>query len=68
MCVCLKPYRIFNTWMGDFIKVAMLKRAMEEVRRENMLALAVESGDVLLGGLKALEVSDGGGGACSTNH
>ena len=52
-----KPYRIYNTWMGDFVKVAMLKKAMEEVRKENLLALVNESGAVLLNGLRTLEVS-----------
>ena len=42
------------------MKVAMLKKAMEEVRKEDLLALAKESGAVLLNGLRTLEVSDMG--------
>lgn len=43
--------------MGDFVKVAMLKKSMEEVRKGNLLALAKESGEILLSGLRTLEVS-----------
>lgn len=50
-----EPYRIYNTWMGDYVKVAMLQKSMEEVQKENLLGLVKESGAVLLNGLKTLE-------------
>ena len=45
-----------NTWMGDPIRVMMLRAVAEEVKTKNLLAQCQESGDVLLAGLRDLEV------------
>uniref|UniRef100_A0A915K3H0 (S)-3-amino-2-methylpropionate transaminase n=1 Tax=Romanomermis culicivorax TaxID=13658 RepID=A0A915K3H0_ROMCU len=50
-----EPYRIFNTWMGDPIKLALLETVIKTIRRDDLLGLNRESGKVLLGGLKDLE-------------
>ena len=49
-------YRIFNTWLGDPIRVVMLKAVAEEIKAKNLLASVSEGGEVLLDGLCYLEV------------
>jgi 4-aminobutyrate aminotransferase/(S)-3-amino-2-methylpropionate transaminase len=48
-------YRIFNTWMGDPIRLVMLKAVAAEIRSKDLLSQFRESGDVLLSGLRELE-------------
>ena len=52
----IQPSRIFNTWMGDPTKLLLLSAVIEEMKRENLLALVRESGYALLSGLKQLQV------------
>uniref|UniRef100_A0A8C1VP67 4-aminobutyrate aminotransferase, mitochondrial n=1 Tax=Cyprinus carpio TaxID=7962 RepID=A0A8C1VP67_CYPCA len=50
-----KPYRIFNTWMGDPSKNLFLSEVLNVIRRENLLEEVMRSGKALLQGLYALQ-------------
>lgn len=52
----LKPYRIFNTWMGEPNKLAMLESVMETIEKDKLLEVVKQSGDKLLTGLTDLQV------------
>ncbi|XP_028311028.1 4-aminobutyrate aminotransferase, mitochondrial [Gouania willdenowi] len=51
-----KPYRIFNTWMGDPSKNLFLCEVLNVIRKENLLDEVARSGKALLNGLYALQV------------
>ena len=42
--------------MGDHVRLVMLEAIVKEIQQKNLLKLVRESGDMLLGGLKELEV------------
>ncbi|KAJ6225024.1 hypothetical protein RDWZM_003569 [Blomia tropicalis] len=46
-----KPYRIFNTWLGDPAKLVLLEQVVKEIKKENLLSKITETGDHLLNGL-----------------
>ncbi|XP_028170076.1 4-aminobutyrate aminotransferase, mitochondrial, partial [Ostrinia furnacalis] len=50
-----QAYRIFNTWMGDPGKLILLERVLNVIKKENLLNLVSETGNVLKGGLHDLE-------------
>uniref|UniRef100_A0A3Q3L613 4-aminobutyrate--2-oxoglutarate transaminase n=1 Tax=Labrus bergylta TaxID=56723 RepID=A0A3Q3L613_9LABR len=50
-----KPYRIFNTWMGDPSKNLMLAEVLNVIRTENLLEEVCRSGKALLNGLYELQ-------------
>uniref|UniRef100_A0A3B3U9F7 4-aminobutyrate aminotransferase n=1 Tax=Poecilia latipinna TaxID=48699 RepID=A0A3B3U9F7_9TELE len=50
-----KPYRIFNTWMGDPSKNLFLVEVLNVIRRENLLEEVTRSGKALLNGLYELQ-------------
>uniref|UniRef100_UPI003AADBD11 4-aminobutyrate aminotransferase, mitochondrial isoform X3 n=1 Tax=Centroberyx gerrardi TaxID=166262 RepID=UPI003AADBD11 len=50
-----KPYRIFNTWMGDPSKNLFLSEVLNVIRRENLLEEVTRSGKALLHGLYELQ-------------
>uniref|UniRef100_A0AAX7UUW4 (S)-3-amino-2-methylpropionate transaminase n=1 Tax=Astatotilapia calliptera TaxID=8154 RepID=A0AAX7UUW4_ASTCA len=50
-----KPYRIFNTWMGDPSKNLFLSEVLNVIRRENLLEQVTRSGKALLNGLYELQ-------------
>ncbi|XP_005811779.1 4-aminobutyrate aminotransferase, mitochondrial isoform X1 [Xiphophorus maculatus] len=50
-----KPYRIFNTWMGDPSKNLFLVEVLNVIRRENLLEEVARSGKALLNGLYELQ-------------
>uniref|UniRef100_A0A3Q3W230 Uncharacterized protein n=1 Tax=Mola mola TaxID=94237 RepID=A0A3Q3W230_MOLML len=50
-----KPYRIFNTWMGDPSKNLFLAEVLNVIRRENLLEEVTRSGKALLNGLNELQ-------------
>ncbi|XP_034151096.1 4-aminobutyrate aminotransferase, mitochondrial isoform X1 [Esox lucius] len=50
-----KPYRIFNTWMGDPSKNLLLAEVLNVIRRENLLEEVSRSGKALLQGLYQLQ-------------
>lgn len=48
------PYRIFNTWLGDPIRVLFLETVLDVIKRDNLIQLNKETGDFMLDGLKRL--------------
>ena len=48
--------------MGDHVRLVMLEAIVKEMQQKNLLKLVRESGDILLGGLKELEVRVGAQG------
>uniref|UniRef100_H2TN05 4-aminobutyrate aminotransferase n=1 Tax=Takifugu rubripes TaxID=31033 RepID=H2TN05_TAKRU len=54
--IARKPYRIFNTWMGDPSKNLFLLEVLNVIRRENLLEQVTHSGKALLDGLQELQV------------
>lgn len=55
-CKPRHAYRIFNTWMGDPARLALAEVIVKEIKGNNLVKNAGEVGDVLLGGLKDLQV------------
>uniref|UniRef100_A0AAY4CZY3 4-aminobutyrate aminotransferase, mitochondrial n=1 Tax=Denticeps clupeoides TaxID=299321 RepID=A0AAY4CZY3_9TELE len=50
-----KPYRIFNTWMGEPSKNVFLSEVLNVIRREKLLEEVTRSGKALLQGLYELQ-------------
>lgn len=50
-----KPYRQFNTWMGDPTKALLFRAIVEEIEAKNLVANTAATGDYLFGGLTALQ-------------
>lgn len=55
-CVCLQPYRIFNTWLGDPCKNLLLAEVINVIKREDLLSNVTHAGKALLTGLLDLQV------------
>jgi len=47
--------RIFNTWMGEPLKLVMMNKIIDIVKRDNLLQNALTIGDQLMDGFKDLE-------------
>ncbi|XP_046900193.1 4-aminobutyrate aminotransferase, mitochondrial-like isoform X2 [Hypomesus transpacificus] len=54
-----KPFRIFNTWLGDHTKNLFLNEVIKVIRTENLLEEVQRSGRVMLQGLYDLQQSPG---------
>ncbi|VDN53599.1 unnamed protein product [Dracunculus medinensis] len=52
---CKEPYRIYNTWMGEPTKVVLLEKAIEIIRRDNLLEQVRIVGKALYNGLLQIE-------------
>uniref|UniRef100_A0AC34F510 (S)-3-amino-2-methylpropionate transaminase n=1 Tax=Panagrolaimus sp. ES5 TaxID=591445 RepID=A0AC34F510_9BILA len=50
-----EPYRIYNTWMGEPTKLVILEKAVEVMKRENLVQKTKEIGEELIKGLRRLE-------------
>jgi 4-aminobutyrate aminotransferase/(S)-3-amino-2-methylpropionate transaminase len=50
-----QPYRIFNTWMGDPLRLVMLEEMIKVINEENLLQNTESTGELLLTGLKELQ-------------
>lgn len=48
-----KPYRIYNTWMGDPTKVIFLEKVIHVIQRDKLIKVVNDSGKILLDGLNA---------------
>nr|AFM73662.1 GABA transaminase GABA-TTC2 [Tetranychus cinnabarinus] len=48
-------FRIFNTWLGDPSKLALLERVIKVIKRDNLLESVKETGKEMLKGLKEAE-------------
>uniref|UniRef100_A0A8C3J9Y2 4-aminobutyrate aminotransferase n=1 Tax=Calidris pygmaea TaxID=425635 RepID=A0A8C3J9Y2_9CHAR len=53
--IARKPYRIFNTWLGDPSKNLMLAEVIKVIKREDLLNNATHAGKALLTGLLDLQ-------------
>lgn len=49
-----KPYRQFNTWMGDPAKAILFRAIIEEIERKNLVENTAEVGEYLYAGLERL--------------
>jgi 4-aminobutyrate aminotransferase / (S)-3-amino-2-methylpropionate transaminase len=49
-----KPYRQFNTWMGDPVRAILFKAIIEEVEKHGLVEQTARVGDYLYGKLKQL--------------
>eukprot|EP00924_Labyrinthula_sp_SR-Ha-C_P011421 snap_masked-scaffold_46-processed-gene-0.42-mRNA-1 protein AED:0.01 eAED:0.01 QI:0/-1/0/1/-1/1/1/0/492 len=47
------PYQVFNTWMGDPHKLVLLEKVIEVIERDNLLNLALATGEQLMSGIQA---------------
>lgn len=52
-----KPYRIFNTWLGDPSKNLLLAEVIKVIKKEDLLNNATHAGKALLTGLLDLQVN-----------
>lgn len=50
-----KPYRQFNTWMGDPARVVLFRAIVEEIERLNLIENTAETGSYLYAGLERLQ-------------
>lgn len=50
-----QAFRIFNTWMGDPARVALLKAVIQVIEQDELLSRVRKSGEVLMEGLHDLE-------------
>lgn len=50
-----KPYRIFNTWLGDPSKLILLEQVVRVVKEQRLLERIAETGDYLLDHLKRIQ-------------
>ena len=51
-----QAYRIFNTWVGDPSKLALLEAVLDVIRTDRLLDNAKDVGDYLLNGFLDLQV------------
>ncbi|KAJ4289552.1 4-aminobutyrate transaminase [Kalmusia sp. IMI 367209] len=49
-----KPYRQFNTWMGDPARAILFRAIIEEIKRLDLVQNTAVTGDYLYGGLQRL--------------
>lgn len=47
-----QPYRIMNTWLGDPLRIVLLKGILDAIRTNNLIELNNMTGKYLLGGLQ----------------
>uniref|UniRef100_F1L311 (S)-3-amino-2-methylpropionate transaminase n=1 Tax=Ascaris suum TaxID=6253 RepID=F1L311_ASCSU len=50
-----EPYRIYNTWMGEPTKLILLEKAVEVIKRDNLLEQVRKVGKGLQSGLRQIE-------------
>jgi len=49
-----KPYRQFNTWMGDPPRAILFRAIVEEIKNKNLIQNTIETGEFLYNGLEEL--------------
>lgn len=49
-----EPYRIFNTWLGDPVRILFLEATIKAIRRDNLIELNRETGYIMLDGMKRM--------------
>ena len=50
-----KPYRIFNTWLGDPSKLVLLEQVVKQIKQDGLLEKITATGAHLLSGLEAAQ-------------
>ncbi|KAG1682967.1 4-aminobutyrate aminotransferase, mitochondrial [Nymphon striatum] len=50
-----QAYRIYNTWMGDPIRLMILQESVKVIKSDGLLEVVKDSGKKLLSGLRALQ-------------
>lgn len=50
-----KPYRIFNTWLGDPSKLVLLEQVVKRIKEDGLLEKIAATGEHLLKGLEATQ-------------
>lgn len=50
-----KPYRIFNTWLGDPSKLLLLGEVVKIIKQDNLVAKIDDTGKHMLAGLEKLQ-------------
>jgi 4-aminobutyrate aminotransferase/(S)-3-amino-2-methylpropionate transaminase len=50
-----QPYRIFNTWMGDPVRLVLLEEVIKVINEQDLLQNTRTTGQILLDGLKDLQ-------------
>lgn len=53
-----EAYRLFNTWMGDPLRLLQCKTILEVVKEEGLVEHARDTGGIVQNGLEELEVSE----------
>ena len=53
----LQSYRVFNTWVGDPLRLALLKTTLDVIRKDSLLDVVQKSGKTLMDGLNTLQTS-----------
>ncbi|XP_075260845.1 4-aminobutyrate aminotransferase, mitochondrial-like [Convolutriloba macropyga] len=53
----LQSYRVFNTWVGDPLRLALLKTTLDVIRKDSLLEVVQKSGKTLMDGLNTLQTS-----------
>ena len=51
----LQGYRVYNTWMGEPIKLIFLEKILQVVEQQQLIAKAAETGNYLTNQLMELE-------------
>lgn len=52
----LQAYRIFNTWLGDPVRLLVLKETVKVIKSMGLLDVVNASGEKILLGLQSLQV------------
>jgi len=52
--------RIFNTWMGDPVKLVLMNKVIEVIQRDSLLKHSLKLGDYLINGLRSIENESNG--------
>lgn len=50
-----KPFKIFNTWVGDPSKMVLLEAVVNVIKEQNLLSNVVTTGDYMMSELKQLQ-------------
>lgn len=48
------PYRVFNTWLGDPIRILYLEAIIDTIRKDNLIELNRNVGEYMLNSLKSM--------------
>lgn len=58
--IFFQGYRVYNTWMGDPIKLVLLEKVLQVTKRENLIAKAAQTGEYLMKNLLEVQKQHAG--------